>query len=194
MRTRILTSLGRSALYGVFAAWGAVSITRQFTHEGPIPLQKTDPYGLFIPNYHFFCPEPARHDQNLLYRDKFPDGDTGPWQELVTTERRRLSHMLLYPHRRLDKGMMDLAGEVTRFAKIVGDVRQLSLTRPYMSMLNLVTYGVSHDPRAVQTQFAVAHSAAYEPAVEPTVSFVSNFHDLPSQASSAPRHRDAVTA
>jgi hypothetical protein len=192
VRTRILPSLARSALYGTFAAWGAVSVARQFTQEGAIPLAKADPYGLFIPNYHFFCPEPARHDQNLLYRDRLPDGDIGPWQELVTTERRRISHMLFYPTRRFDKGLMDVVSELMRFARIAGDVNRLSLTRPYMSLLNLVSYGVPHDPRAVQTQFAVAHSAAYEPDVEPSVSFVSGFHDLPSKASSGRRPEDVA--
>jgi hypothetical protein len=185
MRSRVLTSLGRSALYGTLVAWGAASVARQLTLDGPITLQKVDPYGLFIPNYHFFCPEPARNDMNLLWRDKSADGEIGPWQEIVTTQRRRLRHMAWYPHRRLDKGMMDLTSELTRFARITDDIKRLSLTRPYMSILNLVTYGVSHDPRAVQTQFAVAHSAAYEPDVEPTITFVSNYHDLPSAASSA---------
>ena len=128
--------------------------------------QKIDPYGKYIPNYHFFCPEPARHDQNLMYRDKLADGDLGPWQEVVTTFPRRWLHMLWSPNHRLDKGMMDVANELVRFALMNGnDMARLSVTRPYLSILNMVTYSVEHDPRAVQTQFAIGHSAAPRSAV-----------------------------
>jgi hypothetical protein len=180
MRSRTLTLLSRSALYGTLVTWGTVSFVRQLTREGPALFHKLDPYALLVPNYHFFCPEPARHDQNLMYRDKLADGDLGPWQEIVTTYRRRMSHMVWYPHHRLDKGMMDVANEILRFGRMNGnDLARLSVTRPYLSILNMVTYSVEHDARAVQTQFAIGHSAAYEPDVEPTIAFVSNFHALP---------------
>ena len=180
MRSRTLTLLSRSALYSTLFAWGTISAVRQLTREGPPLFQKIDPYGKYIPNYHFFCPEPARHDQNLMYRDKLADGDLGPWQEVVTTFPRRWLHMLWSPNHRLDKGMMDVANELVRYALMNGnDMARLSVTRPYLSILNMVTYSVEHDPRAVQTQFAIGHSAAYEPDVEPSVRFVSNFHALP---------------
>lgn len=181
--TSAAASVVRAALYGTFVTWAAVSSMRQFTRQSPVILTRVDPYGLVVPNYHFFCPEPAQHDLNLLYRDKLAAGGTGPWQEVVLTERRRLRHMLFYPQRRIDKGLMDLAKEVTHFARIADDVNRVSLTRGYMSILNLVTYGVSHDQQAVQTQYAFAHSAAYEPEVEPYVAFVSGFHDLPPRES-----------
>lgn len=187
---RAVRQLGRTGLYTTLVAWGTISAIRQFTREGPPLFQRMDPYGLYIPNYHFFCPEPAQHDLNLMYRDRFADGDLGPWQEIVTTQRRMLRHILFYPRRRLDKGMMDVANEVIKFARISGEAERISISRPYLSILNMVTYGVPHDPRVTQVQFAIGHSAAYEPGVEPTVTFVSNFHDLPAAAG----HRAAVPA
>ena len=108
------------------------------------------------------------------------DGTTGEWREITLSGPRRLWHMVAYSMRRIEKGVGDLARHLMRSASVIVDNDRLSTSLAYVTLLNLATKGVEHDSGAVQVQFAIGMIGTYDPEAEPTIKFLSNFHDLPT--------------
>jgi hypothetical protein len=180
MASTTFRGLRRSVLYAGLIGWGAISAARQIHPDPGYLVARLDPLGVYIPNYRFFAPEPAVEDICVIVRDRMADGTLGEWREIDLSRPRRTWHMLVYSIRRIEKGLGDLARHLMRSAAVIRDNDRLSTSLAYTTLLNVATYSVEHDRGAVQVQFAIGTVAAYEPAVEPQIKFVSNFHDLPN--------------
>lgn len=171
----------RPLLYAFLGCWGGLTMLRQMD-LGRNVLARLGWFGVTVPNYRFFGPIPVMHDLHILVRDK-PTGErVGPWRELDVVRERRPLHTLWAPHRRVEKGLIDVAKEMTATRRRSAEATQWKLAVPYLVLLNIATYGVSHEPDARQTQFAIVRAAEYEPRIEPETLFVSDFHDLDAGA------------
>ncbi|MFF5986749.1 hypothetical protein [Prauserella flavalba] len=181
----VLARARRWGLFGVLASWYALSVCQQA--DRPLPIAKRiDPTAMAIPNWRFFAPTPARHDFNVLYRDKLADGTLTSWREQVIVKERTLWQMVWHPVRRMEKALFDVASELLKVSEDVGAPERVQLTVSYLALLNFVTNEVTHHPDAVQVQFLIAQSTGHEESIEPRMLFLSDFHAVGHRRVAAP--------
>ncbi|MFC4001142.1 hypothetical protein ACFS2C_07715 [Prauserella oleivorans] len=174
---KVLRTGTRWGLYGSLGTWFALSVCQQAGRPHPLGT-KLDPTTMAIPNWRFFAPTPARHDYNVLYRDKLADGTLTSWREQEITKERTLLQMIWHPGRRMEKALFDVASDLLKATGVVTEGTRIQLTVGYLALLNFVTNQVEHHPEAVQVQFLIAQSAGHEESVEPRMLFLSEFHAL----------------
>lgn len=167
----------RTALYALLTFWAGCSMLRQIDPSSKY-IHRLDRMGLVVPNFRFFGPVPSVHDSHLLIRFHLGDGTTGPWRELICREKRRMVHMVWAPHRRMNKGLFDAQVELLTVIGMIQDMKRLSATIPYRTLLNLALHGVEHPTGARAAQFAIARSASHDTSVTPEIMFASDIHDL----------------
>lgn len=175
-------ALLRWSMYAGFTGWFGLSVLQQM--ERTTLARKVDPTSMAIPNWRFFAPVPARHDFNVLHRDRLADGTVTSWREEELAVPRSTTQVLWHPRRRVEKALFDVASELFQVSERVDDRRAIQLSVSYLSLLNHVTHRVPHHPGTTAVQFLVARSAAYEDDVPPQLLFLSEWHDL--RAADAP--------
>lgn len=177
MAHKVIRTGLRWGLYGTLGTWFGLTVAQQL--DKPTTLgRKLDPTNMAIPNWRFFAPVPARHDFNVLYRDKLVDGTQTPWREHEIAQDRKLVQMLWHPGRRQEKALFDTASELLQIIDKVTERERIQLTVGYLALLNFVTNEVEHHPDAAQVQFLIAQSAAHDETIEPRMLFLSEFHAL----------------
>jgi hypothetical protein len=70
---------------GVVIALYALSIITTVWFARPrssAELNRLGPWGIFIPMWNFFAPDPGTHDYCVLYRDNLDSGVSGLWREM----------------------------------------------------------------------------------------------------------------
>jgi hypothetical protein len=169
-------TVARWAAYTFFAGWYGLSVLQQM--EKTKLARKVDPTSMAIPNWRFFAPLPARHDYNVLHRDRLRDGTVTEWREESLATPRSISQVLWHPRRRVEKTLFDVASELFQVSKEIDDPRRIQLTVSYLSLLNHIANRVPHADETESIQFLVAHSAAHEERVEPQLLFLSEWHAL----------------
>lgn len=167
----------RWGLYAVLGSWFALTLCQQANRPHPLG-KRIDPTSMAIPNWRFFAPTPARHDFNVLYRDKLANGELTPWREQEISKDRTLLQMIWHPARRMEKALFDVASELLQASEKVKEVERIQLTVSYLALLNFVTNQVEHHPDGVQVQFLIAQSAGHDENIEPRMLFLSDFHAL----------------
>ncbi|MCL6739297.1 hypothetical protein [Streptomyces neyagawaensis] len=177
LRPRVRRTASWTALYSAFAVWGTLTVLRNLD-VSPALLHKFTRYGLAVPNYRFFGPNPGTYDLNLLIRHRNRDGSLTEWQEVVVGEERNLLHAVWAPFRRPEKVINDAVREVYRTGSTVLSNDFLPQTTGYKLLLNVARNQVPHDSTATDVQFAVCQLAVYEPLLTPQITYVSAFHDL----------------
>lgn len=132
-----------------------------------------------IPVWTFFAPNPGSTDVHLLYRDCDPEGQVTPWREIVLTGRR--SWLTLWsPKRRISKGVVDVAPDLTRdtnYQPKAAVSKKKVFSFPYLLLLNYVCCQPV-DFRAQMRQFAVVRTNGIGTDNEPEVVFLSAFHQI----------------
>lgn len=166
----------RWTMYAAFTGWFGLSVLQQM--ERTTLARKVDPTSMAIPNWRFFAPVPARHDFNVLHRDRLPDGTVTSWREEELAVPRATTQILWHPRRRVEKALFDVASELFQVSEQVEDRRAIQLSVSYLSLLNHVTHRVPHHPDTTAVQFLVARSATYEEDVPPQLLFLSEWHEL----------------
>lgn len=93
--------------------WLGVTILSQHPSRACDRLRQIDPYGIFIPNWRFFAPNPAVTDYVLAvrYRDS-KSSEVSDWYRTNIIPGRRLYHALLFPDRRINKSLHDSIGRI----------------------------------------------------------------------------------
>lgn len=195
MSRKSLRTACRWGLYATLASWYAFSLCQQADRPHPI-ARRIDPTAMAIPNWRFFAPTPARHDFNVLHREKLADGSLTPWHEQEISADRTLLQMIWHPGRRMEKALFDVATELLKATENVAQVERIPLSVPYLALLNFVTNQVNHHPASVQVQFLIAQSAGHEADIEPRMLFLSDFHvlgekDSVSDATTIPEKTDS---
>lgn len=175
--SRSMRGISRWGLYGTLGSWFVMTVAQQANK--PLAISKRiDPTSMGIPNWRFFAPTPARHDFNVLYRDKLADGTLTPWREQQISKDRTLLQMFWHPHRRMEKALFDVASELLAASDKVTSLERVQLTVSYLALLNFVTNQVEHQAGAHQVQFLIAQSAGHDESIEPRMLFLSDFHAL----------------
>jgi hypothetical protein len=170
------TTAARWGAYGFFTGWFGLSVLQQC--DKPELGRKVDPTSMAIPNWRFFAPTPARHDYNVLYRERLTDGTVTSWREQEIALARNLRQIMWHPNRRLEKALFDVASELFRLSRDIKDTSRIKLTVPYLSLLNYVSHKVDHHEGAVEVQFLIANSCGHDETVEPRMLFLSEWHAL----------------
>lgn len=127
-------------------------------------LHSYDSTGVWLPNWCFFAPHPARHDFRLMYRTVDIRGDLSEWEFDSAVVERCPHHMLWFPERREAKALFDVCQE---FLTILGRPRESDerTTPVYRLLCSRVERRVRRttDPIGTQAfQFALVRSAGYE--------------------------------
>lgn len=151
-----------------------------------------------IPAWTFFAPNPGRTDTHVLYRDAYSDRGTTPWR-VVALRSRPPWFSSSDGQRRVSKGVVDVQADLItpQPGEEVGDddavpgdpsmrtvARTVFLDSSYLMLLNLATRQ-RHDAFAVATQFAIATTAGPAAVGDPTILFVSAWHELPGTAATS---------
>ncbi|PXA76675.1 MULTISPECIES: DUF5819 family protein [Auritidibacter] len=164
-------------LAGTLGIWATATVLSQFD-IGRKTATKIDKTGLMVPDWRFFAPNPACHEIRLVYRSQLPNGDVTNWQELTYSQKRRFTHLIWAPHRRLEKGLFDATDELVRTHESTQDFQRVKLSTAYLTLLNTVTHKGEHPQDSVRTQFMLMRATSYEPRVAPEPVLVSDFHNL----------------
>ena len=176
MFTIILSTL----VIAFLAFWTLVTILNQSERTRPLisRLIAYDICGL-IPIWTFFAPNPGNTDVYLLYRDRDEDGGVSPWRD-IQLERRKSCLSFWNPRRRIGKGVVDLAPDLTSNTNYEPQApvsKKKVLEFPYLLLLNYACQQPA-DFRAEMRQFAVARTRGFGTESEPEVIFLSAFHRL----------------
>src|SRR6266545_2614497 len=174
------------ALAVLLSIWLLLSTLVQLSARWPrlAVLWRWDPLGL-LPQYHFFCPTPVRHDYHLLVRTLDAQGATSGWREVIGPVPRRWWNVAWNPDRRAYKSLCDLMQVVDH----EGDnPRSVQVSVAYLSILTHAT-AVAHAwrvPGASRVQFLLAVSRGPHSDTPPQAVFMSAPHRLAGPDESDP--------
>lgn len=144
-------------------------------------IRRLDPFGVFIPNWRFFAPEPAMHDFHLLHRTLDVDDVTSPWEDTTAIAPRRPIQMVWFPGRRAEKATFDVISEFLQAIHLGYD--QLTAYPAYQALAAkaraaIIDSAPDGGARIQGYQFLVARNAGIAPDAEPEYLFMSAFIPL----------------
>ncbi|MDX3782687.1 hypothetical protein [Streptomyces europaeiscabiei] len=188
----------RNPFTGEGAAWriaGAamlvVTVAGQHPFEQFSRFRSKDVLSL-VPNWRFFAPNPCMHDSHFLYRMVDADGNASPWHDAFTTETRKPQHIVWFPTRRADKGVVDACADILPTLEF-GGFEAASRTAGYRMVTEHLRVLIrSRGPMAEEArgfQFALARATGYDTRHRPSLVFVSPFVPLDPQAAGTPLTR-----
>ncbi|WP_328545145.1 hypothetical protein [Streptomyces europaeiscabiei] len=188
----------RNPFTGEGAAWriaGAamlvVTVAGQHPFEQFSRFRAKDVLSL-VPNWRFFAPNPCMHDSHFLYRTVDADGGASPWHDAFATETRKPQHIVWFPTRRADKGMVDACADILptlEFGGFEGAARTPGY-RMITENLRVLIRSRGPVPEDVRGfQFALAKATGYDTRHRPSLLFVSPFVPLDPQAPGTPLTR-----
>ncbi|MEH0432866.1 hypothetical protein QBB34_42360 [Streptomyces stelliscabiei] len=173
------------------AAMLAVTVAGQHPFEQFSRFRAKDVLSL-VPNWRFFAPNPCMHDSHFLYRTVDADGNASPWQDAFATETRKPQHIVWFPTRRADKGMVDACADILptlEFGGFEGAARTPGY-RLITENLRVLIRSRGPVPEGVRGfQFALAKDTGYDTRHRPSLLFVSPFVPLDPQAPGTPLTR-----
>lgn len=158
--------------------WLLATAATQHPHRSFDGLRRFDPFGLTLPNWRFFAPEPAQHDFHVLHRVLDADGRQSPWRETTTISKRTWGQVLFFPDRRREKGLFDIASEL---ARLMTDPRvDLTTTVAFEMLRDRVELEVQNEPGPPPQgfQFLLARYTGHDVAHEPDYLLASPFIPL----------------
>lgn len=156
--------------------WLLVSLLFQTKRVRFVDVLKRHDHFAMIPAWSFFAPNPGTSDIHLLYRDKLIDGNVTYWKQIRWET--NAVRVVWNPHKRLQKGISDMATDVQRYAS--GNLKhgERVLVHPgFIALLNYVSR-LQHTPFAEFTQFCIARSFGAHSEERAELTFLSNFHRI----------------
>lgn len=174
--------LGLTAGTLVGGAWLVATALSQHPSRSFDRLRRYDPANVLLPNWRFFAPNPATHDNRLAYRILWADEEVSPWRSTHEIQGRTWRDPLWCPHRRRDKAITDMCSNLLthlsdrRYARIED-------TPTYTMMRTVVRHLVEADAtreerRAQGFQFLVVRDTGYDVEGEVELIFASRFEAL----------------
>lgn len=141
--------------------------------------RRLDKTGMLIPNWRFFAPSPAMHDNRLAHRVLFTDEESSEWIETHTITDRTWRDPFWCPHRRRDKAVTDLCNTLLQN---IANKRWLRIedSPVYLMMREVVRGRIAEDAdlmnRGVQGfQLLVVRDPGYAEEDDVSVLFASRF-------------------
>lgn len=133
-------------------------------------------YFSLIPSWTFFAPEPGVTDYHLLTRIKLKSGDITPLVVESITNNKIITNAIWNPKKRKHKVLTDV---VQTFARLSFEFpKNLSLTTPYLLILNYISQIYKIQYKGEQIQFVIAETKGFQLKKEPKIIFMSEFHEL----------------
>lgn len=182
MNRKTAVTLGRALGAGAGSAWLVATALSQHPSRAFDWPRRFDPAGVLIPNWRFFAPNPAVHDNRLAHRVLWADGETSEWTATHDITPRTWRDPLWCPHRRRDKAVTDMCSNLLTH---LADRRypRIEDTPAYRMMRSVVRHQVELDAgrrgRAVDGfQFLVARDTGYDVDGEMEPLFASRFEAL----------------
>jgi hypothetical protein len=184
MASPLAERLPKLAVTAGLGAWFLATAASQHPHRAFDRFRDYDPTGLFVPNWRFFAPEPARHDFHVLHRVLTADGEQTPWRETTSISPRAWRHMAWFPDRRRDKAVFDVCNELILLLAIP-NVR-IERSAPFELLRDAVElevrreYAGGRPPQGFQ--FLVARHTGHDQEPEPDYLLASPFVALDAGA------------
>lgn len=166
---------------GAVSAWVVATALSQTPDRRFDALRTYDRSTIAIPNWRFFAPSPAQHDNLVAYRVRYDDGTVSGWQDLFLPQERRWNHALFYPRRRREKGLTDLVMIV--LDHMMRDLKTVEESVGYRALVGLtrrviMSASVPGEREPQGFQFLLARDAGYAEDVEPELLFCSRYEPL----------------
>lgn len=162
-------------ILGALVCWFALSIANNIPRWKDA-LARYDTLSL-LPAWSFFAPRPGTNDFHCLFRDMLEDGTLTPWTELTVVEERSIFTVFFNPQKRALKALLDIAGELSSPSLNQPGSKAIVLSLGYLSLLNYLS-GIQHAATSIQTQFMLMTSSGARLTDQPSVYFLSHFHNL----------------
>ncbi|KFG02472.1 DUF5819 family protein [Streptomyces europaeiscabiei] len=173
------------------AAMLVVTVAGQHPFEQFSRFRSKDVLSL-VPNWRFFAPNPCMHDSHFLYRTVDADGNASPWLDAFATETRKPQHIVWFPTRRADKGVVDACADILPTLEF-GGFEAASRSPGYRMVTEhlrvLIRSRGPVDEEVRGFQFALARATGYDTRHRPELLFVSPFVPLDPRAPGTPLTR-----
>ena len=163
-------------LSSFFLIWLVIIAITQIPSKLSSYINDIDYFSL-IPSWTFFAPEPGVTHYHLLTRIKLKPGDFTPLAVELITENRTTTHAIWNPEKRKHKILIDIVQVLARLI-IIEDNQDLFLTTPYLLVLNYISQIHKIQYRGKHIQFVIVETKGFQPAEEPNIIFLSDFHEL----------------
>jgi len=184
--------LATAVTAAALAGWFWASVGASHPSEMFARIRKMDRNGIFLPNWRFFAPYPARFDYGLIYRVEQADGAVSPWRFVMEPIHRTWAHTVWFPARRRSKALFDIVAELLVVARRLaeqGDLNSEVLEAyPAFKVLRDFSAGAVRDRHRDESpagfQFAIIEHTGYDEIEqeEPTYLMVSSFIPFDDEA------------
>lgn len=144
-------------------AWLTITTFTQHPNRSFDRLRSLDRYTLTIPNWRFFAPNPATHDFIFGVRYRLiGEDEPSDWEMINAYTDRRISHMIYYPHRRVEKSLSDISGRVLE--QLARHPENLSESPDYKLLVERARahVGQAVGDKAEKFQFLLAADSGYD--------------------------------
>lgn len=162
------------------ALWFTATALSQHPNRSFDRLRTLDPFGVVLPNWRFFAPEPARHDFGLLHRVLTADGRRTPWVETTSILPRRWSQVVWFPSRREDKALFDIYSRLlpvlAEDVEAAQDMYEYRMLSEFVERRVRTDYAEEELPQGFQ--FTLVKHGGYDESVTPEYVLVSEFKPL----------------
>jgi hypothetical protein len=177
-------SLTEAAVIAALAVWFGVTLVSQHPNRMFDRLRTLDRFGIVIPNWRFFAPEPAQHDMHVVYRVLTADGGQTAWSEGNSIRERSWVQAVWFPERRRDKAVFDISAELLPLLGAPGaDVTAMPAYRVLREFIEAaVRREHAEAPLPKGFQFALVRGGGYDEAGDPEYLLFSPFHPLKDAA------------
>jgi hypothetical protein len=134
--------------------------------------------GVILPNWRFFAPQPAQHDNHLVYRLRTDAGRQTDWRILTMLPTRRWWRLFVNPGRRRCKALSDAIRDIsTKLATYpierIPQERTYRLVQAFLA--NEIRSRYPGDERPEGFQFAIVRYAGYDNTEDPEYLILSPY-------------------
>jgi hypothetical protein len=168
----------------ILGVWYVVSILHQLPGTYFTWVKNRNVF-LLIPGWTFFAPNPGVSNYRYVFRDSYPDGTQGEWEEINWCEHRRFTHAFWNPGRLRTKLIVDCINGLTIMVKDLDkrgvDFREhpqtYMVSTPYLALLHIATQMPSSRENPSGRQFAIIEQSSYSSTDAPRLIVCSPMHE-----------------
>lgn len=171
---------GEALVVLALGLWITVTALSQHPQRAFDRFRDYDPTSVYLPNWRFFAPEPARNDYEIGYRVKHVNGEVSAWSPARSFTERKPHHLLWFPKRREDKAVFDVVSRLLMDLRARGEGLVHSID--YRLLRNHVKRHVREvESQVAGFQFCFARSEGYAEG-DLEVLFISPYEPLDESA------------
>jgi hypothetical protein len=172
---------GRAATFVVSATlggWALATLACQHPSREFERLRVRDVFGVLLPDWRFFAPNPGQHDYSLVYRVLGHDDAQSTWYDTPSICSHSWRRVLFFPDRRREKALVDVANDLIAAMRRVSGTA-LADTVAFVLLRNAVEARIRSVADAESLpkgfQFVLGRDGGYDDGEEPQCIFASQF-------------------